>query len=153
MEWTGNLGKGTSNYQAYDRAHVISGAGKQIKIPGSSDPSFKGDRSCYNPEELLVSTISSCHMLWYLHLCADQGINVISYVDNATGIMGEFKNGSGKFESVTLSPSIVIDDHAAMQSKAIELHSVAHKMCFIANSLNFEVRCEPKILTNDVEGM
>lgn len=145
IEWTGNQGTGTSNYRAYSRDHVISGANKQISIPGSSDPAFNGDTTRYNPEELLVANISSCHMLWYLHLCADSGINILSYEDDATGVMIELKNGSGKFESVTLSPSIKIENYLEMHQKAKELHHKAHEMCFIANSVNFEVKVLPLI--------
>jgi len=84
-------------------------------------------------------------MLWYLHLCADNGINVISYEDNAIGTMEEFKNGSGKFSIVTLAPEIEIENYEEMHLKAIELHHEAHKLCFIANSVNFEVMIKPKI--------
>lgn len=145
MEWTGNLGKGTTNYQAYSRDHQISAANKQIMIPGSSDPTFKGDASRYNPEELLVSTISSCHMLWYLHLCAVADINVLSYIDNASGTMVEKANGSGHFTEVVLEPTIIIEPTNEKYNRAIDLHEKAHKMCFIANSVNFPIRINPII--------
>jgi len=148
MEWTGNLGTGTKDYTAYGRDHLISADDKQIVIPGSSDPSFKGNKSRYNPEELLVSTISSCHMLWYLHLCADNKINVTSYIDSASGIMEQFVNGSGKFISVTLSPTITIDNNPDLLPMAEKLHVDAHNMCFIANSVNFEIKVDPKITAN-----
>lgn len=146
VEWTGNLGTGTQDYHSYSKDHEINANDKQVIIPGSSDPAFRGDSTRYNPEELLVSTISSCHMLWYLHLCADNNINVISYIDSATGIMEEFKNGSGKFKSVTLSPSIQIENYALNHLKAEELHLRAHEMCFIANSVNFDINVVPNIL-------
>jgi len=145
VEWTGNLGKGNQDYRSYSRDHEITAIGKHMIIPGSSDPSFRGDEARYNPEELLVSTISSCHMLWYLHLCSDNKINVVSYIDSATGIMEEFKNGSGKFKSVLLKPTIIIENHLAMHQKATEIHHQAHEMCFIANSVNFEINVEPLI--------
>lgn len=147
MEWQGNLGQGTKDYQSYSRDHAIGDEEKLIVIPGSSDPSFKGDRTRYNPEELLVSTVSSCHMLWYLHLCAVNKINVISYLDNASGVMEEFENGSGQFKSIELSPQIVIENNNEMLSLAAELHHKAHEMCFIANSVNFKITVVPVIET------
>lgn len=143
MEWKGNLGTGTQDYQSYSRDHEINFAGKQIVIPGSSDPSFQGDATRYNPEELLVASLSSCHMLWYLHLCAVSKINVLAYVDNAEGVMEETKDGSGRIIGVTLFPKITIanktDDVVILAQK---LHLQAHKMCFIANSVNFDVTVE-----------
>ena len=145
IEWTGNLGEGTKGYRSYERSHIIFSEHKEVKILGSADPSFKGDSSKYNPEELFVSTLSSCHMLWYLHLCAEKGINIISYVDTATGIMEEFENGSGRFIAVTLSPKIKIGNHPDYEKEAIALHHKAHELCFIANSVNFEVKVRAEI--------
>lgn len=143
VEWTGNLGHGTSHYKTYTRNHEISVAGKPT-ILASSDPAFRGDSTRYNPEELLVASLSTCHMLWYLHLCADAGIVVISYVDNPTGTMTETENGSGCFTEVTLKPSITINT-ASDREQAIALHHTAHEKCFIANSVNFPVHCQPAI--------
>lgn len=141
--WTGNLGEGTSSYRAFSRDHEIA-CGDKAVIHGSADPAFLGDSARYNPEELLLSSLSSCHMLWYLHLCSDAGITVTEYVDQPTGRMVETKGGSGHFESVTLKPSIKIgpgDDRELAKS----LHDKAHSFCFIANSVNFDVGCEPEI--------
>src|SRR4051812_4317414 len=93
-QWTGNQGEGTKTYQGYRRDHVISAEGKP-EIAGSSDPKFRGDPSRYSPEDLLVSSLSTCHMLWYLHLCAVNGICVVGYEDNAEGFMDEGNDGSG----------------------------------------------------------
>ncbi|HEY5692636.1 MAG TPA: OsmC family protein [Cyclobacteriaceae bacterium] len=139
IEWTGNRGAGTRDYRAYDRNHVINAVGKLESIPGSSDPAFLGDKSRYNPEELFVSALSSCHMLWYLHLCAVNNIVVISYEDNATGVMEEDKRGGGKFTEVTLFPKVIITDEAKIE-KANELHEEANQLCFIANSCNFPIQ-------------
>src|ERR1700751_3842257 len=95
--WTGNLGTGTSAYAAYSRSHELSGPGKSAAIAGSSDPAFRGDRARYNPEELLVSALSACHMLWVLHLCADAGITITAYSDEPLGLMMENEDGSGQF--------------------------------------------------------
>src|SRR5450755_1012214 len=87
--WTGNLGTGTSHYRAYARDYEIVAPGKSSPVLGSSDPAFRGDASRYNPEDLLVASLSACHMLWFLHLCAQAGILVTSYSDAATGTMAE----------------------------------------------------------------
>src|SRR5262249_42541524 len=105
IEWTGNTGLGTSDYRAYQRSHDITIEGKPV-IRGSSDPAFRGDRARYNPEELLVASLSACHMLWYLHLCADNKITVTSYVDCAEGTMIETQDGGGRFTEVTLKPQV-----------------------------------------------
>lgn len=142
-DWTGNNGNGTKNYTSYLRDHVVVVDGKP-PIPGSSDPSFRGDRSRYNPEELLVASLSSCHMLWYLHLCAVNHVTVIEYRDTASGLMSEHEDGSGEFVRVVLRPKVKIvagDDRA----RALELHHEAHKLCFIARSVNFPVEIEAEV--------
>jgi organic hydroperoxide reductase OsmC/OhrA len=143
VDWTGNKGTGTSAYAAYARAHEIRIAGKPA-IPGSSDPSFRGDPACYNPEELLVASLSTCHMLWYLHLCSVGGIVVTAYVDRAEGTMIEEADGAGQFTGVVLKPEVTVKP-GTDRAKAEELHHVAHKMCFIARSVNFSVTHEPTI--------
>jgi len=147
VEWTGNEGNGTLNYKSYNRNHVIITDGKYDRINGSADPSFLGDQSKYNPEDLFLSSLSACHMLWYLHLCAVHKIIVTHYLDNATGIMEETRNGSGKFIEVTLNPKVKITD-LNMISKANELHAEANKMCFIANSCNFIIRHNPNTVVD-----
>ena len=140
--WTGNKGMGTNHYAQYDRSHVINISNKK-QIEGSSDVAFRGDGTKHNPEDLFLSSISVCHMLWYLHLCADAGVIVTNYEDNAVGIMEEAPKQPGKFISVTLNMKVTIKD-ANMIDKAMELHDEANKYCFIANSLNFNVNhvCE-----------
>jgi organic hydroperoxide reductase OsmC/OhrA len=143
VNWTGNHGEGTSSYRAYSRAHEIVAAGKPI-LPGSSDPAFRGEASRYNPEELLVASLSGCHMLWYLHLCADAGIVVTDYVDQARGTMVETRDGAGAFAEVVLRPVVTVRS-AAEAERASALHEQAHERCFIARSVNFPVRCEPRV--------
>ncbi len=145
IEWTGNLGSGTSGYKNYSRDHTISINSKQ-KIFASSDPAFQGDTKKYNPEDLFLSSISACHMLWYLHLCSDAGIIVEKYYDNAKGIMNEGFEEGGKFVEVNLFPNIQIQNSDKIQL-AIELHFLAHKKCFIANSCNFPIKVYPIINT------
>ena len=142
MKWTGNSGEGTKSYSGYRRDHVYEADGKP-PIPGSSDPNFRGDGTRYNPEELLVAALSSCHMLWYLHLCSVNHIVVESYEDVAVGTMNEKPDGSGNFVRVVLKPRITIS--SGDREKAIALHHEAHKMCFIANSVNFPVEAEPVV--------
>jgi organic hydroperoxide reductase OsmC/OhrA len=143
--WTGNLGPGTADYRAYSRNHEIKILGKRTPLEASSDQAFRGDPARYTPEELLVASLSSCHMLWYLHLCADSGIVVIEYEDAATGTMQEHPDGSGEFTKVTLRPRVVITDSASI-AKAIALHQQAHSLCFISRSVNFAVAYEPVVV-------
>jgi organic hydroperoxide reductase OsmC/OhrA len=140
MKWTGNTGTGTREYRGYERAHQYSVPGKPV-IPGSSDPAFRGDKTRYNPEELLVMSLSSCHMLWFLHLAAEAGVVVTQYEDDASGTMVETASG-GQFVEVVLRPRVTFDA-GSTQSDAAPLHARAHRLCFIANSVNFPVRCEP----------
>lgn len=147
VNWTGNLGAGTSGYRAYSRNHEISVAGKPV-LPGSSDPNFRGDPSRYNPEELLLSSLSTCHLLWYLHLCADAGLIVIEYSDQAAGTMVETPAGGGHFKEVVLNPTVLLGA-GGDPSLAERLHERAHHLCFIANSVNFPVHCRPTILVHE----
>jgi organic hydroperoxide reductase OsmC/OhrA len=144
IAWTGNRGAGTNHYSAYSRDHEIRCPGKSV-IAASSDPAFRGDPNRYNPEELLVASISSCHMLWYLHLCADAGVTVMAYEDLAEGFMEESANGSGRFTRVILHPTITISV-GADAVLAERLHVNAHEKCFIANSVNFPISYAAQII-------
>jgi len=144
VTWTGNTGEGTKDYRSYERSHSISIENKTT-IEASSDPSFRGDITKHNPEELFVASISTCHMLWYLHLCADAGIVVTEYVDNATGTMTETSNGGGRFTEVILYPKVTISNEA-VSVKALELHHKANELCYIANSCNFPILHRPEII-------
>lgn len=147
MEWTGNLGTGTDHYRSYRRDHVIRIAGKP-ELLGSADPTFRGDPARHNPEDMLVAALSACHMMSYLHVCALNGVVVTAYVDNATGTMETMSDGSGRFLEVTLHPNVKVRDET-MIPKAIELHHKAHELCFIANSVNFPVRCEGDVIVEN----
>jgi organic hydroperoxide reductase OsmC/OhrA len=145
VAWTGNTGSGTSSYTSYGREHDIS-APEKAQISGSSDPAFRGDRTRYNPEELLVASASACHMLSYLHLCAINGVVVLSYEDRPTGEMEEVVGGPGAFVRVDLHPAVAISAASdAMRAEA--LHEEAHQGCFIANSLKVPVIIHPAIET------
>jgi organic hydroperoxide reductase OsmC/OhrA len=145
ITWTGNLGKGTAEYKGYDRAHTVSFAGK-LDILGSSDAAFRGDKAKHTPEELFVSSLATCHMLWYLHLCSVNNVVVTGYVDHAKGVMEEDPKGSGRFTEVTLYPRVTVMEKSMIE-KANALHHDAHKMCFIANSVNFPVLQKPIAVT------
>jgi len=142
--WTGNKGTGTSTYAAYNRSYDMAVSGKAT-VQGSSDPAFRGDKSKHNPEDLLVMSLSSCHMLWYLHLCAENGVIVTDYVDEATGSMDENTDGSGQFTEVTLKPKVTVKE-AGMIEKANALHHKANQMCFIARSVKFPVNHKPETI-------
>ncbi len=147
LRWTGNRGTGTSAYRAYDRSHEIRADGKP-PLHGSADSAFLGDPQCWNPEQLLLASLSACHQLWYLHLCADAGIIVLGYEDHATGTMIQEADGGGQFTEVVLSPVVTVagDSDSAL---ARHLHSHAAAKCFIARSMGFPVRHEPTIRTAD----
>lgn len=139
IEWTGNRGAGTAGYTAYDRSHNIAVPGKR-PMEASSDKAFRGDATKHNPEDLFLSAIASCHMLWYLHLCADAGVIVDSYMDHASGIMEtNSEDGGGQFREITLAPEIIVRD-ATMIETAGQLHHRAHELCFLAASVNFPIR-------------
>jgi organic hydroperoxide reductase OsmC/OhrA len=140
-EWTGNTGEGTKNVRTYDRSHTVSIQGKPDLFLTTDNPAV-GDKTKLNPEDLLVSAISSCHMLSYLYLCSMDGIVVTAYTDHATGVMIEHASGGGNFKEVVLNPQVVVANEG-MVEKAIELHHKAHDICYIANSVNFEVKCNP----------
>lgn len=147
ITWTGNKGLGTLNYKSYERSYQIIVEGKPV-IEGSSDPSFLGEIEKHNPEELLLASVSSCHMLWYLHLCSVNNIQVLSYSDKAKGKMIENKDGSGRFTEISLHPTIIIQSNNNIEL-ANSLHHEANKKCFIANTLNIPVLHFPKINQNE----
>jgi organic hydroperoxide reductase OsmC/OhrA len=142
--WTGNTGSGTSHFTAYERAHEFAIEGKPV-IAGSSDPAFRGDPTRHNPEDLLVASLSACHMLWYLVLAAKAKIIVTEYVDRAEGTMEETANGGGHFTQVVLRPEITLAP-GTDTSVADAIHHEAHELCFISQSVNFPVTIEATYL-------
>lgn len=145
--WTGNRGSGTSNYRAYGRDNVVSAHGKP-SIEGSSARVFHGDPERWNPEELLISALSQCHMLSFLHVATNHGVVVVGYEDNATGVLVLEADGGGHFTSVTLRPTVTISggDPAVLSA----IHREAREKCFIAASVNFPVFHEPTTLMRPV---
>lgn len=143
VEWTGNRGEGTASYRGYGRDHSIRIEGKP-ELAGSSDPAFRGDPARHNPEDLFVASLSTCHMLWYLHLCSEAGVVVTGYRDRAEGVMETGADGGGRFRSVTLRPEVTIAP-GSDADKARALHKPANARCFIANSVNCPVGHEPTV--------
>ncbi|WP_019928414.1 OsmC family protein [Nocardia sp. BMG111209] len=133
--WSG----ATTDYRSYSRNHEARVPGRP-PIPGSADPQFRGDPARWNPEQLLVAALAECHMLWYLHLCADAGIGVTDYRDAATGVMND-----QRFLGVTLHPRITVTD-ATRVDAAHALHAEAHRRCYLANSMNFPVTHAPIVV-------
>jgi organic hydroperoxide reductase OsmC/OhrA len=141
LVWTGAARGATSSYEAYSREYRVEIEGKP-PIEGSADPAYRGDRSRHNPEDLLVVSLSACHMLSYLHLCASAGIEVTAYEDRARGTMA-IKDRKMRFVDVLLEPKVTIA--SGDREKAIALHEEAHAQCFIASSVNFPVRHQPSV--------
>ena len=141
VTWTGNKGTGTDHYTHYERSHTIEIENK-VPILASSDTPFLGDATKHNPEDFLLASLSTCHMLWYLHLCADAGVIVTSYSDNPTGVLLQNDDGGGNFTEVTLQPLVYVANENMIE-KANALHVKANQKCFIANSVNFKVKHAP----------
>lgn len=137
VAWTGNTGNGTLDYRGYLRTWDMTAPGKPV-VHCSNDPLLGGDANLHNPEDLLVASVSSCHMLWYLHLASTAGVVVLEYVDNPVGVGELSANGAGKFVSVTLQPRITLAP-GMDQARADAVHGQIHRYCFIARSLNFPV--------------
>lgn len=146
LTWTGNTGTGTSGYAAFERSLEASVEGKPV-ILGSAEPAYRGARDRWNPEELLVVSLSQCHMLWYLVLCAKEGIVVTDYVDQASGTVAVDADGGGHFEEVTLRPHVTIATPDGIE-RATALHERAHDLCLVARSVNFPVRSDPSVISN-----
>ncbi len=143
LTWEGNLGDGTSTYQGYGRRWKVSIPGKPDLV-GSADPAYQGEPERHNPEDLLLASLSACHMLTYLALCARARISVVSYVDEASGVMQTTPDGGGRFVSVTLRPRVGITDPSQV-ALAEQLHAKAHELCFIAASVSFPVGHEAAV--------
>lgn len=141
--WTGNQGEGTGGYRSYARDHEVT-ADSRPPLKGSSDRAFRGNAQRWDPERLLVAALSQCHLLSYLHVCAEAGVVVVNYVDQAEGEMQQTPDGGGHFTEVTLRPRVTVSEES-MTAAARELHGRAHELCFIANSVNFPVLHEPRI--------
>ena len=135
--WTGNRGEGTRTYKGYDRTWEIRTPGKP-PVPCSNDPLLGGNPALHNPEDLLVSALASCHMLWYLHLASNAGIAVSGYEDAPVAVGETEASGAGRFLSATLRPKITVQSGTDFGA-ADAIHHEIHKVCYIARSVNFPV--------------
>jgi organic hydroperoxide reductase OsmC/OhrA len=142
VRWTGNLGSGTQEYRGYARDHSIEIAGKP-PILATSGLSPRSDPARHNPDELVVAALASCHMLWYLHLCSVAGVVVTAYQDDAEGVLEIAPDGGGRFTEATLRPRVTVSSGSVETAR--RLHEEAHRKCFVANSVNFPVLCEPVV--------
>ena len=142
LTWTGAAQGGTRSYESYSRDHLIEIPGKP-PLQGSADAAFRGDAARHNPEDLLVMSLSACHMLTYLAEAARAGVQVLAYSDQASGTM-QLHEGRIRFTEASLKPRVVI---AASSDPALaqRLHEKAHADCFIANSVNFPVNCDADV--------
>jgi len=147
--WDGNLGDGTSSYARYARDYHVDFAGKP-ELRGSADPMFRGVAARHNPEDLFLASITTCHMLSYLALCARRGVNVLSYQDRAHAVLAVRADGSGTFESVALSPVVTIARDSD-PATAMALHEAAHAECFVASSLRVSIAIDATCLVESDE--
>ena len=145
--WTGNTGQGTSAYRAYARTWDVAVPGK-APIHCSNDPLLGGDPARMNPEDLLLSALSACHMLWYLHYASEAGLVVTGYQDTPEGVGEVGRGGAGRFASATLRPRITLKSGADL-AVAEAIHHRIHEVCFIARSVNFPVTITPAFVMAD----
>lgn len=141
LSWFSKELSPTSEAKVYSKSHHISIEGK-ADLEVSAAKAFKGDPTLYNPEDLLLSSIVSCHMMSYLYICTQNNIQVTSYSDHAVATLEVNPDGSGRFVGVQLNPKVVISDPTKV-ALALELHKKANQLCFIANSCNFPILHHP----------
>lgn len=154
VTWTGAGPVGTSSYTSYSRDHEVVITGRPVVL-GSADPAFRGDPTRYSPEQLFVASLSECHMLWFLHQAANDGLVVVGYADEAVGTMRVESAGAGQFTDVVLRPRVTVrvpgleddgddvDDRPVTDARLLAVHQRAHDHCFLARSVNFPVLLEP----------
>ncbi|HWJ67980.1 MAG TPA: OsmC family protein [Nocardioides sp.] len=142
LTWQGNRGSGTSGYRDYGRDVLLRAAGKP-DLAGSADPTFRGDATRWNPEELLLAALAQCHLLSYLHSAVNHGVVVVAYDDSPVGTMEQVGQG-GRFTEVVLRPRVTVAD-SSMVEAAGAIHGEAGRNCFIAASVSFPVRHEPVV--------
>lgn len=148
LVWTGAARGGTKRYDGYSREFRVDIDGKP-SLPGSADAVFLGDPALHTPEDLLVAALSSCHFLSYAALCARHKIELVTYEDAASGTMQKVGDVI-RFTEVILRPKATIA--AGDVEAALALHHKAHEQCFIACSVNFEVRHEAVVTELSARG-
>jgi organic hydroperoxide reductase OsmC/OhrA len=132
-------------YNDYPRNHAIAFKNGQETMVASAAPAYKGDATKADPEDLLVASLSSCHMLSFLAIASKKKVTVTSYEDDAVGFLendiSNDEKGTLWITRVILRPKVTCDGNAAILA---EIHHLAHQACFIANSVKTEVRVEPR---------
>ncbi|MCJ1713805.1 OsmC family protein [Microbacterium sp. M1A1_1b] len=149
VRWTGDRGTGTTGYREYGRDHVVSASGKHDLL-GSADPTFRGDRDRWNPEELLTAALAQCHMLSYLHVAVTEGFTVLAYEDRATAALNLNRDGSGEITGATLHPVVTIAEPDRV-ADAEAAHATANGLCFIARSVAFPVHHEALVRVRETD--
>lgn len=137
LNWTSERSTKQSDAKFYSKSHKIVLEGKPV-LDISAAKAFKGDPKLYNPEDLLLSSFVSCHMMSYLYVCSQNAIEVLEYQDQAEAILEVDSNGSGRIVEVLLRPKVIISKPELIDL-ALSLHQKANQLCFIANSCNFPV--------------
>ncbi|RED47291.1 organic hydroperoxide reductase OsmC/OhrA [Winogradskyella eximia] len=145
VNWEINDGESTQNPRTFSRNHEVIIDNKATPLNVSAAKTFRGDDSLYNPEDLLLSALTSCHMMSYLYVCSQNNIEVLSYTDDAEGDLKVNVSGSGSFKTVRLKPVVTIKD-INQKELALSLHKEANSLCFIANSCNFPITHKALIL-------
>ena len=139
---------GEFRYETYSRSHSID-FGHGIRVPGNAAadniPKTVAAAAGVDPEQQFVASLSSCHMLWFLHLANRKNFVVERYVDEASGVLGKNADGAEAMTRVTLRPVVTFSGVKPTQAQFAELHHKTHRRCFIANSVKTEVNIEPSI--------
>ncbi len=137
LEWSSKESNSLDKIGRTIKNHIVKIDGKEI-LNISAAKSFKGDATLYNPEDLLLSSLASCHMMSYLYCCSTHKIEILSYTDHAEALLEVSDDGAGRIVQVLLHPVVVIADPSQIDL-ALSLHTKANELCFIANSCNFPV--------------
>jgi organic hydroperoxide reductase OsmC/OhrA len=140
VRWSGSTAEG---YDAYDRTHTAEVPEASASLVLSADPHFGGDPAHLNPEQLLVVSAASCQLLSFLAAAARARIDVLAYEDDSEGLMPE-DDRPIRVTSITLRPRIRVAA-GPTEERVRHLVEVAHRECFIANSITTDVVIEPVI--------
>jgi organic hydroperoxide reductase OsmC/OhrA len=144
LAWPADAAQNLPPDPAFSRSSLLAAPGKPV-IVASSPAVFGGDAARYNPEEMLMLSLSQCHLLTYLAIAAKKRMSVLKYEDRVTGTLGIGASGKMQMVDVLLRPRVTVAKGTSL-ANAQALHEKAHANCFIANSVNFTVRNEPSII-------
>jgi organic hydroperoxide reductase OsmC/OhrA len=140
--------QGDFKYETYSRAHIVD-FGRGVRMPGnaaaSNIPRTAPGTPGADPEQQFVASISSCHMLWFLHLACDRKFVVASYRDEASGVLAKNTEGKEAMTQVTLRPVVSFVGPKPTPAQFAQLHEKTHERCYIANSVKTDIILEPRI--------